>query len=91
MLDSKIKLSEFVAKFTEENSDFGKCVIIHDYMDFIHKSDKLRSVLQKVINDIPTQISLFTEREVTLCEADLVDSKIELINNEWIHYVFVNK
>ena len=87
MLDQKNKLSEFVARFTEENSDFGKCVIIHDYMDFIHKSDKLRSVLQKVINDIPTQITLFTEREVALCEADLFESKIELINNEWIHYV----
>ena len=87
MLNIKNKLNNFVANFSDEDSDFGKCIVIHDYMDFVHRNDKLRKILQRIIDDIPTQISLFMEREIALCEADLFDSKMELINNDWLHYV----
>ncbi len=90
MLNIKNKLNNFVVKIGEEPNNFAKCVVIYDYMDFVHKNDKLRKVLQNIIDDIPTQISLFMEREITLCEADLFDSKIELVNNDWTHYVILS-
>ncbi len=89
-LQLKKQLENFLTDFSAENSSFEKCVIIHDYMDFVFTDKKLSPVIEKMINDLPSQFGLILEREKMVYEADYFEVELDLINNDWVYYILLN-
>ena len=86
----KNQLTSFADDFNNEQCSFQKCVIIHDYMDFIFNKKALFALIDKSIKELPLQLAIAFNHEEAVYEAEYFETDLDFINNDWLYYIFLN-
>ena len=89
-LQLKNQLASFVSQFDDETCNFQKCVIIHDYMDFVNKTNPLYKYIEKSVNALPTQLAVALNNDRAIYEAEYFETDLEFVDNDWVYYIFLN-
>ena len=86
----KNQLASFVTQFDSETCNFQKCVIIHDYMDFVNCTNPLSKLVEKSVNDLPMQMAVTMGHEQAVYEAEYFETDLDFVANDWVYYVLLN-
>ena len=75
----KNKLQNFEVQFKAEPSNFFKCVLIHDYMDFLFKEPMTTKVVCGYLNDMPMQVAMSLGHDQAIFEAEYFETDLKFI------------